>query len=224
MGSSPRVLCLRVLAIALALFTARLIATDLATLHGRAKSLGNLSPVLVANRDLSLGTVLKSSDFAIVERHSSQTPGSTLHSIGDAVGKTVVVPVVESAYLLDSNVAESSRRGTAELIAADHVAVRVVSEDGLSPTVGSSVQVIATLDGGAPASTAVLSEVALVLGVDGGDNGRELGVLLEVPRDDAPRIAFALANGVVMLALLPPEDVCCAESRSSSQLSSVADS
>jgi Flp pilus assembly protein CpaB len=103
-------------------------------------------------------------------------------------------------------------------------ALRIVARDALHPPVGSSVDVLVTFEssdgagGGVP--TVVAARAVLVLGTDDapaaveagtagratGDRGAGLGVTLLVPEDDAPRLAFAAAAGVVTLALVPPED------------------
>jgi Flp pilus assembly protein CpaB len=95
-----------------------------------------------------------------------------------------------------------------------------VARDALRPPVGSSVDVLVTFEssdaaaGGAP--TVVAARGVLVLGTDetpaavetrAGDRGTGgLGVTLLVTEEDAPRLAFAAAAGVVTLALAPPED------------------
>jgi hypothetical protein len=122
--------------------------------------------------------------------------------------------------VLDNHLAPASRLGSAQLIAPDHLGIRVVSTDGLHPPVGALVRIIASLDPGATvgrvdAATAVVADAARVLAVDGGTDGRDLGVLVEVRSEEAPRVAFAAANGALTLALLPPEDACCVDEQPS---------
>jgi Flp pilus assembly protein CpaB len=104
-------------------------------------------------------------------------------------------------------------------------ALRVVARDALHPPVGSSVDVLVTFESGDGASpegapTVVAARGVLVLGTDDepasvepgspsgdpGGPGEGTGVTLLVTEDDAPRLAFAAAAGVVTLALVPPED------------------
>ena len=69
---------------------------------------------------------------------------------------------------------------------------------------------------GGSAPTVVAARGVLVLGTDetdaavetrtGDRNAAGIGVTLLVTEDDAPRLAFAAAAGVVTLALVPPED------------------
>jgi Flp pilus assembly protein CpaB len=225
MRRHPRVLALRLLAVTLALFTARLVATDLATLHRRAADLGALGPVVEARRDLPLGAVVQARDVHVVERHAGQVPKSSVRSLDDAIGKTVVVPLVATAPVLAEHLAPTTRLGTAQLVSVDHVAMRVPSIDGLRPAIGATVRIIASLDPGAiltrgEVGAVIVADGARVLAVDGGDDGHELGVLVEVRSDEAPRVAFAAANGVLTLALLPPEDACCVDELPSSRASS----
>jgi Flp pilus assembly protein CpaB len=84
------------------------------------------------------------------------------------------------------------------------------------------VDVIASLeisiDGAARAE--VVARAARVLAIDDGADGAptgaadDVGVTLLVTEDEARGIAFAAANGVVMLALAPPEDACCSSTGS----------
>jgi Flp pilus assembly protein CpaB len=82
-----------------------------------------------------------------------------------------------------------------------------------------------TAAGDAP--TVVAARGVLVLGTDdapaavqtgpaGGtaeSQGTGLGVTLLVTEDDAPRLAFAAAAGIITLALVPPEDAAPMEGR-----------
>lgn len=205
---NPRVLALRLLAAVLALVTVRLIATDLGTLHRRASSLGPLRDVVEARHDLPLGTVVQRDDVRTVRRHVRESPALALERVDDAIGRTVIVPIVATAAVMPAHLAERGRAGSLALISPDHRGVRIVPADGLRPPVGAVVDVIASLDpttGGAVRAS-VVAFGAVVLAVDGGDDGTEAGVVVEVTTDEATRIAFAAANGQLTLALLPPED------------------
>ena len=70
------------------------------------------------------------------------------------------------------------------------------------------------------AEAEVVAHAARVLAIDGTDDAAAtgaaagVGVTLLVTEDEARGIAFAAANGVVMLALAPPEDACCSSTGS----------
>lgn len=205
---NPRVLALRVLAAVLAVVTVRLVAIDLGTLHRRASSLGPVRTVVEARHDLHLGSVVRREDLRTVPRHTREAPALALERFDDAVGRTVIVPVVAGAPVMPANLAEPGRNGSVALITPAHRGVRIVPADGLRPPVGAIVDVIASLDPttGGPVRASVVAASAVVLAVDGGDDGTEAGVLVEVTTDEATRIAFAAANGQLTLALVPPED------------------
>ncbi len=209
----PRSIVLRVLAVALALITARVVATDLATLHRRAGDLGPLVTTIEARRDLPFGTVVRARDLRTVERNSSLVPDGQLRARDDAVGRTVIVPVVSGSPLFASHLSEHDRASTAELLGADRVGVRVDVTDGFAPAVGSFVRVFAVSDPGVGVASGsrVVANRARVLAHDG-DDGSRRGVMLEVTADEAADLAFATAHGVVALALLAPEDACCESS------------
>jgi Flp pilus assembly protein CpaB len=224
---SPRAVLLWLGAILVAVVTAAVVATDLAALHRRAHSLGSARPVAVATRDLPLGSTIDRSDVRTRSVHRSQLPSGAL-SPGAADGRVVAVPVARGAFVVKGNVAPRGRTGLNGAIAPGMRALRIVARDSLRPPVGSSVDVLVTFEssdaagGGTP--TVVAARGVLVLGTDetpaavetrAGDRGAggqgggaltALGVTLLVTEEDAPRLAFAAAAGVVTLALVPPED------------------
>lgn len=220
---SPRAVVLWIGAIVVAIATATLVASDLAALHRRAHSLGALQPVAVAAHDLPLGTTIRHGDVTTRSLHRSQLPARSL-SPHAAERRVVAVPVVRGAFVVEGNVAPRGRTGLDGAIPPGMRALRIVGRDALRPPVGSSVDVLVTFESsdgaGSGAPTVVAARGALVLGTDdepaavedrtvgrdtgGSDSG--VGVTLLVAEDDAPRLAFAAAAGVVTLALVPPED------------------
>ncbi|HMF04710.1 MAG TPA: Flp pilus assembly protein CpaB [Acidimicrobiia bacterium] len=211
-------------AVVVAITTAALVATDLAALHRRAHSLGAPRPVAVAARDLPLGATINRGDITTRSVHRSQLPRGAL-SPDVAERRVVAVPVVRGAFVVEGNVAPRGRTGLDGAIPPGMRAVRIVARDALHPPVGSSVDVLVTFESGDRAAaegapTVVAARGVLVLGTDDapaavehGAPGRDavgqgggLGVTLLVSEDDAPRLAFAAAAGVVTLALVPPED------------------
>jgi Flp pilus assembly protein CpaB len=221
---SPRAVALWLGAVAVAIATAALVATDLAALHRRAHSFGAPRPVAVAARDLPLGTTIKRGDITTRSVHGSQLPRGAL-SPNAAERRVVAVPVVRGAFVVAGNVAPRGRTGLDGAIPPGMRALRITARDALRPPVGSSVDVLVTFEtsdgasaGGAP--TVVAARGVLVLGTDderaaiergttgrgAGAPGGGLGVTLLVAEEDAPRLAFATAAGVVTLALVPPDD------------------
>lgn len=231
MRRSPRALTAWAAAFLVALVTARLVAADLATLHRSAKEFGAPRPTVVATRDLPLGTTVRAADLRVARLAGDGLPAGLLSSVDDAVGRVVAVPVVAGSPVVAANLADADRDGIDGLVPRGHRAVRVPADDGLVPREGSVVDVLVTLDptlvasagGGDP--TVTVARAARVLAADGRGDGRATGitaaigdggVTLLVTEEEAHRLAFALAHGVVTLALAPPEDACCKTSSSGS--------
>jgi Flp pilus assembly protein CpaB len=216
---SPRAVLLWLGAALVAVVTAVLVATDLAALHRRAHSLGAPRSVAMADRDLPLGSTIDRGALRSRTVHRSQLPSGAV-SPRAAEGRVVAVPVVRGAFVVDGNLAPRRRTGLNGAIPPDMRALRIVARDTLRPPVGSSVDVLVTFESSDPsagsAPTVVAARGVLVLGTDdapaavetraGSGTAAGLGVTLLVADDDAPRLAFATAAGVVTLALVPPED------------------
>lgn len=218
---SPRAVLLWIGAVLVAVVTAVLVATDLAALHRRARGLGPPRPIAAAVRNLPVGTTISDGDIRVQSVHRSQLPAGAM-SPAAARGRVVAVPVVRGAFVIDGNVAPRRRTGLNGAIPAGMRAMQVVVRDALRPPVGSSVDVLVTFEPGSSsasgtAPTVVAAHGVLVLGTDeapavlesgtpGRRSGTGLGVTLLVTEEDAPRLAFATATGVVTIALVPPED------------------
>lgn len=223
---SPRAVLLWLGAILVALVTAGVVAGDLAALHRRAGTLGPRRDVAVATHELDVGATIRSDDLTVRSVHRSQLPAGAL-SPREARDRVIAVPVPRGGFVARGNVAPRRRTGLNGAIPPGMRALRIVVRDALRPPVGSAVDVLVTFDvgngtstsSGAPTVTAARG--VLVLGTDdapatveaGGGPGASdrsgtgaLGVTLLVMEDDAPRLAYAAATGVVTVALVPPED------------------
>lgn len=224
MRRSPRSVLTAAVAVVVAVLTAWTVGSDVAALHRRARDLGAPRPVVVADRDVPLGAMLRARDLRTVTRHASTVPAGTLDDPSDAIGRVVAVPLLAGAFVTDRHLAAADRSGVDGLVAPGTRAVNVRTDDGLRPRPGSVVDVLATVDPGLTGGTGIgadgavtVASAALVLAVDdGGDPaddpyaaGGAGGVTLLVTEREARTLAFAAANGVLMLALAPPEDACC---------------
>ena len=219
---SPRALALWGAALLVAVVTAAVVAGDLAALHRRAAGLGPEVDALVATHDLAVGTVLDDTDLRTRHVHRSQLPVAVVTHrvavVGRVVaGRVVSVPVVRGAYLGAGNVAPRRRTGIDGVVPRGMRAIRVVVTDAIEPRPGAAVDVLATHDPAAAEArggdtTEVVADGVTVLRTDhrgGSGAGRAgaTGVLLLVDPDQARALADAQTNGVVTLALVPPEDV-----------------
>lgn len=209
---SPRALVLWVAAGIAALIAVQSAASDLAHLHRRAHDAGREVGVLVATRDLPLGTKVEAGDLRVRRQFERRLPPQALRSKADAVGRVVATPVLEGSIVSDRHVAPRRRTGLDGAVPDGMRAVRIRAGDGLAPAAGSVVDVLVTFDpslvppGQEPTVTAV--EGALVVASDdpGFDDGTgSVGVVLLVDVEGARRLASAAATGIVTLALAPPE-------------------
>ncbi len=212
----PRVLVLWAAAATVAVVTAVVVGSDLAALHRRAGELGPVVRAVVARHDLPVGITVRASDVDERAVYRRELPRGALTGAVDAVGRVVDMTVPRGGYVVARNVAPRHRHGVDGVVPRGMRAMRVVATDAIRPRAGAAVDILATFDtgtGGTSAdgatATTVIARGVVVLGTDARADhtrGDTLGVTVLVDRVTAPRLAFAQANGVVTLALVPPED------------------
>jgi pilus assembly protein CpaB len=188
----------------LALLTGMVAARVMANAGALAARYGPLQPVVVATNALEPGAVVTAADLAIRQLPASAAPPTAIASIDDAAGRTVVAPVFPEVPMVAAQLAPDGRRGLSALLPPGSRAVAVPNgRPTLALVRGDAVDVLATFDDladeaeGSPPTFRVATN-ALV--VDVGDESAALAVTAE----EAPRVAFALASGVVTLALASP--------------------
>jgi Flp pilus assembly protein CpaB len=211
---SPRALALWGAAAAVAVVTAAVVAGDLAALHRRAAGLGPEVEAVVATHDLAVGHVLARRDLTTRPVHRSQLPDDVATDRAALTGRIVSVRVLDGQYVIHRNVAPRRRSGLDGVVPVGMRAMRVVVTDSLVPRSGAAVDVLASYDpstDGEESGTVVVAAGVTVLGTDrrgasGSGRGGSAGVTLLVDPDQAAALADAQANGVLTLALVPPED------------------
>jgi pilus assembly protein CpaB len=213
---SPRALAFWAAAAIVAVITALVVASDLASLHRRAADLGPEVDAVVARHDLTVGHTISGADVQTRAVRRSQLPSGVLESAAAAVGRVVAVPVLRGQFVAVRHVASRHRSGLDTVVPRGMRAMRVVVTDALRPRVGAAVDVLATYEPNAATTkgtdtTEVIASGVLVLATDtrvGTGNGRAggLGVTLLVDPDEATALADAQANGVLTLDVVPPED------------------
>jgi Flp pilus assembly protein CpaB len=211
---SPRALALWGAAGIVALVTAAFVASDLAAIHRRAADLGSVVKAVVATRELALGTTVSAPDLAERQIYQSQLPRGAVEGAGAVVGRVIAVPLVRGAFVTDANLAPRHRTGLDGAVPRGMRAMRVVVTNAVRPRAGAAVDLLATFDtasGDAKSATVVVAAGVVVIGTDrvterAGNRDDTLGVVVLVDAAGAQRIAFAEANGVVTIALVPPED------------------
>jgi Flp pilus assembly protein CpaB len=211
---SPRVVLLWLIAAALAIVTALSVAHTLADLHRQRVTLGPPVQVVVARHDLALGAIVRAADVTSRTAFARTRPVDALSVPNTVVGRTVLVPVLRSQPVTGRNLAPRTRTGLDGAIPPGTRAVHLLADDGLHPRAGAAVDVIVAFDPAHTASGGRATEVAaagaLVLSTDrpGSSTAQTPGgVTLLVTVAQASRLADAAANGTLMLALAPPDDL-----------------
>ncbi len=186
---------------------ALLTGTVAARVSGHAGALasqyGPLRPVVVAVRALEPGSVVDGDDVAVRQVPGSLVPEGAVPSPGQATGRTVVAPIFPGVAMVAAQLAPDGSRGLGALLPPGSRAVAVPNgRPSLALVRGDAVDVLATFDPPEPAEgippTFPVALRALV--VDVGDESATVAVSPE----EAARVAFALASGVVTLALASP--------------------
>jgi Flp pilus assembly protein CpaB len=157
------------------------------------RRLGPMVTVPVSARAVDAGVVLADDDLAW-----RQVPRGVLPT-GDVartpVGATTLVPLAEGEVLLVAKLAPDGVRGPAALVPPGSSAVAVPAPEESRPPLrrGDRVDVLAAADDGGT----TVAAGALVVDV------AEEVVTVAVPAEEAPAVAFAVARGIVVLALAP---------------------
>ena len=133
---SPRALALRAAALVVAVVTAAVVASDLASLHRRAGDLGPERDAIVATRDLAVGDTLEGADLAVRHIHESQLPTGVLLDTGAAMRHVVTVPVLRGSFVLVRDLAPRHRTGLDGIVPEGMRAIRVTVTGALRPRPG----------------------------------------------------------------------------------------
>jgi Flp pilus assembly protein CpaB len=183
---------------ALAGFTALTVAGQVERAGEQAARYGRLRPVVTATRAVEVGAVVQPADVAVRSMPAAFLPEGALGATSAVVGRTVVVPLFRGAAVVAAHLAPGGLAGVAALLPPDTRAVAVPSGPASVPLRrGDRVDLLATFDpppaGEEP--TFAVAEAALVV-----DVGPE-AVAVAVAPEEAKRVAYAVAAGVVTLAL-----------------------
>ena len=184
--------------VALAAFTAFTVAGQVAKAEAQAARYGRLRPVVTAAQAVEAGSVLSPADVVVRSMPASFLPEGSLAKTSAVVGRTVVVPLFRGAAVVAAHLAPEGLEGLTALLPDGARAVSVpTGGDSLPLRRGDRVDVLATFDpppaGEEP--TFPVAEAALVV-----DVGPE-AVAVAVASEEAARVAYAVAAGVVTLSL-----------------------
>ena len=184
---------------ALAALTALTAARLVGQAEASAARYGSLRPVVVATRPVAMGAVLRAGDVAVRSVPASFLPERHLGAASEAVGRTVVVALFPGVPVVRDQLAPDGLRGVAALLPPGTRAVAVPGGAASAPVqAGDVVDVLATFDPSGPtAGDPTVTVAAGALVVDVGDDATTVAVGPE----EAKRVAFTVAHGVVTLAV-----------------------
>jgi Flp pilus assembly protein CpaB len=195
----PRLWWLLSLTAALAIGWA--VSTIVADAERVRQAWGTTEAVVVARRPLVAGTPIDGGDVELVDRPRALVPEGALRDLPD--GQVAATSIAAGEVVVAARLAPLGLRGLAATLPAGARAVAIPVEPGLAPpvAVGDRVDVLVALApeaaGGRPPGF-VVAAGALVVAVD------EAAVTVAVRAAAAPRIAVALGQGAVTLALIGP--------------------
>lgn len=193
----------RAAVLGLAVATGLVVVSLVSSADAARQRWGRARPVAVATRDLAPGDVV---DASVVEvRRLPEAAVAPAALAEPPSGSVVRQPVAAGEPLVAERLAPEGVTGVAALVPAGHRAVAIPIGPLAAPplTIGDLVDVLAVVpvpaDGRPPPSadppSFPLVEAAAVVDVG------EQSITVAVPEADAPRVAWVLANGSVVLAL-----------------------
>jgi len=188
-----------IVALALAAATASVVAGSIAAAESRARQWGAMTDVPVAAHDIEAGQTLTARDVVRRRLPAALLPRSGVAA--DPVGHAVVVPVVAGEVLIEAKVAPWGVHGLAAAMPPGARALAVPRGDASPPLhAGDRVDVLATFassEGGTAGRDPTFPVAVNALVLDVADNA----ITVAVTEHEAPRVAFALAQGTIALAL-----------------------
>lgn len=186
-----------VVVVLLALVVGVAVHRTTATATRRAAALGQTRSVVVATADLDAGATIDPGDVEIVERPVAHLPEGAVGD--DPTGSSLRASVSAGEILVAHRLAGADRSGAAALVPVGWRAITVPVVDAALPAQpGDLVDVIASFDPTLRARDPSLVIAADAVVVDIGEDG----VTVAVTRARVTEVAFALANGIVTLALV----------------------
>ena len=193
----------RAVVLALAIVTGLVVVSLVSSAEAARQRWGRARPVAVATRDLAPGDLVDGSSVEVRRLpEAAVTPGALAEPPS---GSVVRQPVAAGEPLVPERLAPQGLTGVAALVPAGHRAVAIPIGPLAAPplTVGDLVDVLAVVPapveqrplptGNEPSFPLV--EAAVVVDVG------EQSIAVAVPEADAPRVAWVLTNGSLVLVL-----------------------
>jgi len=186
----------------------------------RGPSTGPGEDILVAAGDLQVGTKIDDKDLRFVHFPSADLPAGVFHLKNKVIGRGVVVPISRGEFILTNKLAgENAGYGLPALIPPGMraISVRVNDTTSVSGFVLPGTRVDVLLTGNPEGSsqqqtTTVLENVAVIATGQrlernsAGEPQNTPVITLLVSPDDAQKLALAVSQGHIQLALRNPLD------------------
>jgi len=188
------------LAVGTCALTLGLLVSSIVSAADRSRAAwGQSQRVLVATRDLAAGDRIGPDDVTLEDRPTATLPASGLRRL--PLGAVARSTILAGEVVVDARLTTGGLSAVAARLPAGTRAIAIPIELGSAPPLetGDLVDVLVALppelSGGRPPGFAVATD-ALVVALD------DSAVTVAVPRATAPRIAVALGQGAVTLALV----------------------
>lgn len=185
-----------VVTVVLALVVGMLVHRAVSEASATVARFGPATSVAVLRRDIAAGDRLRAGDVVFEERPSVHVPAGAVTS--DPSGDRARTALVAGEVLVGSRLVGGDGSSAAALVPEGWRAIAVPMFDATLPVAaGDRVEVVASFD---PSLSARPSRLLVgdALVVDVADDA----VTVAVPAEDVTDVAFALVNGVVLLALV----------------------
>jgi Flp pilus assembly protein CpaB len=193
----------RAVILGLAIVTGLVVISLVSSAEAARQRWGRAREVAVATRDLAPGDVIDASTVEVRRLPEAAVSEGALAE--PPTGSVVRQPVVAGEPVVAERLAPQGLTGVAALVPADHRAVAVPIGPLAAPplAIGDLVDVLAVVplaaeqqpDQSGDGPSFPLVEAAAVVDVG------EQSITIAVPEPDAPRVAWVLTNGSVVLAL-----------------------
>jgi len=180
-----------------------------------------MQKVAVAAADISVGTQIQEKDVRMVEISTEATPPGAFGSTKRLLGRGAVLPIAQGEFFISGKnlASENAGSGLPSMIPSGMRAVSVRVNDGSSvggfvqPGTRVDVLMTGTSGSGEAQTMTVLKNVRVLANgarldrnAAGADSQNSPLITLLVSPDDAQRLALAMAQGRIQLALRNPLD------------------
>jgi len=188
----------------LALLTTVAISGLLGRARTEAARYGSPRSVVVATRDVSVGTALGDGDVEVRSLPSSLVPRDSVGDVGQARGHVAVVAVFAGEPVVRRQLAPAGLTGAAALLPPGKRGISVAAGPAAAKlSKGDVVDVLATFDPASPEAAGKEPTFPVAVNSQVIEVGAE-AVTIAVDPEEAKRVAFAIAHGAVTVVLSSP--------------------